>query len=182
MSQASIDIPSEQSLNETQISKDLKPKVKWTAEHERILVDWADKALCYRWLHGKAHERYSKLNTWFTIPVIIMSTLTGTANRVTVTNGDGVSGNPTIDISTSYVGQNTITTLGTVTTGTWNAGVVGVVYGGTGLNTLTSRGIVFGNGTSPAGVTAASTIDGSFLREDSAGNPYWSNVIDGGTY
>ena len=109
-------------------------------------------------------------------------TVTGTANRVTITNGDGVAGNPTIDIASNYVGQNTITTLGTVTTGTWSAGVVGVVYGGTGLNTLTSRGIVFGNGTSAAGVTAASTIDGSFLREDAAGNPYWSNVIDGGTY
>lgn len=109
-------------------------------------------------------------------------TVTGTANRVTITNGDGVAGNPTIDIASNYVGQNTITTLGTITTGTWNAGVVGVVYGGTGLNTLTSRGIVFGNGTSAAGVTAASTIDGSFLREDAAGNPYWSNVIDGGTY
>jgi hypothetical protein len=81
MSQTSGDILPEQSLNENgSIIKDNKPKVKWTAEHERILVDWADKALCYRWLHGKAHERYSKLNTWFTIPVIIMSTLTGTAN------------------------------------------------------------------------------------------------------
>lgn len=109
-------------------------------------------------------------------------TVTGTANRVTVTNGDGVAGNPIIDIASNYVGQSTITTLGTITTGTWNAGVIGVAYGGTGLNTLTSRGIVFGNGTAAAGVTAAATIDGSFLREDSAGNPYWSNVIDGGTY
>lgn len=47
-------------------------------------------------------------------------TITGTSNRIGVTNGDGVSGNPTIDISSSYVGQNTITTLGTVTTGVWN--------------------------------------------------------------
>lgn len=109
-------------------------------------------------------------------------TVTGTANRVTVTNGDGVAGNPIIDIASNYVGQSTITTLGTITTGTWNAGVIGVAYGGTGLNTLTSRGIVFGNGTAAAGVTAAATIDGSFLREDSAGNPYWSNIIDGGTY
>ena len=51
-------------------------------------------------------------------------TLTGTANRLTVTNGDGVSGNPTADISTSYAGQATIVTLGTVTTGAWNAGAV----------------------------------------------------------
>jgi len=53
---------------------------KWAPEHESILVDWADKALCFRWLHAKSNEYYSRLNTWYTIPVIIMSTLTGTAN------------------------------------------------------------------------------------------------------
>lgn len=113
---------------------------------------------------------------------VVARTDTGTANRITVTNGDGVSGNPTFDIASTYVGQTSITTLGTVATGTWNAGVIGVAYGGTGLNILGARGVVFGNGTSAAGVTGASTIDGSFLREDAAGNPYWSNVLDGGTY
>ncbi len=44
-------------------------------------------------------------------------TITGTSNRITLTNGDGVSGNPTIDISSVYVGQATITTLGTIATG-----------------------------------------------------------------
>jgi hypothetical protein len=53
---------------------------EWKSEHESILVEWADKAMCYRWLHAKSHQSYSKTNTWFTIPVIIMSTLTGTAN------------------------------------------------------------------------------------------------------
>ena len=57
-----------------------QPYVEWSSDHEAILVDWADKALCYRWLHSKSHNNYSKLNTWFTIPVIIMSTVTGTAN------------------------------------------------------------------------------------------------------
>lgn len=56
------------------------PYVEWTSDHETILVDWADKALCYRWLHSKSHNNYSRLNTMFTIPVIIMSTVTGTAN------------------------------------------------------------------------------------------------------
>ena len=54
--------------------------IKWTKEHELILVDWGDKAMCYRWLHGKSNEDYSFQNTWYTIPVIIMSTITGTAN------------------------------------------------------------------------------------------------------
>ena len=54
--------------------------IEWTNGHERILIDWADKAMCYRWLHARSHQRFSKINTYFTIPVIIMSTLTGTAN------------------------------------------------------------------------------------------------------
>lgn len=53
---------------------------EWTIEHEQILVEWADKAMCYRWLHSRSHALYSYLNTWYTIPVIIISTLTGTAN------------------------------------------------------------------------------------------------------
>lgn len=53
---------------------------KWTEGHENIIVEWADKALCYRWLHGRSHQHYKRANAWFTIPVIIMSTLTGTAN------------------------------------------------------------------------------------------------------
>jgi hypothetical protein len=54
--------------------------VEWTAEHEQILVEWADKAMCYRWLHSKSNTLFSNLNAWYTIPVIVISTLTGTAN------------------------------------------------------------------------------------------------------
>jgi hypothetical protein len=54
--------------------------IEWTPEHEKILIEWADKAMCYRWLHSKANAMFSSLNAWYTIPVIIISTLTGTAN------------------------------------------------------------------------------------------------------
>jgi len=53
---------------------------EWSVEHEKILIEWADKAMCYRWLHSKSNALYSSLNAWYTIPVIIISTLTGTAN------------------------------------------------------------------------------------------------------
>ena len=53
---------------------------KWTREQEYLLAEWAEKASCYRWLHGRAEKKYRKSNYAFTIPVIIMSTLTGTAN------------------------------------------------------------------------------------------------------
>lgn len=57
-----------------------KNDIYWSKDHENILIDWADKAMCYKWLHSKSNAKYSNLNSWFTIPVIIMSTLTGTAN------------------------------------------------------------------------------------------------------
>lgn len=49
----------------------------------------------------------------------------GTADRITV-NTDS------IDIAATYAGQNTITTVGTIGTGTWQGTAVGVAYGGTG--------------------------------------------------
>lgn len=57
--------------------------------------------------------------------------IVGTTNRLSVTNGDGVAGNITADISASYVGQSTITTLGTIGTGTWEGTKIGLAYGGT---------------------------------------------------
>jgi hypothetical protein len=54
--------------------------IEWTPEHENILIEWADKAMCYRWLHSKSNIMYGALNAWYTIPVIIISTLTGTGN------------------------------------------------------------------------------------------------------
>jgi len=54
--------------------------IVWGAEHEKILVEWADKAMCYHWLHSKSNQKYSYINLWFTIPVIIISTVTGTLN------------------------------------------------------------------------------------------------------
>jgi hypothetical protein len=57
----------------------------------------------------------------------------------------------TARISGSYTG---ITGVGTLTAGTWNAGTIGVAYGGTGATTLT--GYVKGSGTSA--LTASTTI------------------------
>jgi len=32
---------------------------KWTKEHEKLFVEWADKALCYKWLHSKCNLKYN---------------------------------------------------------------------------------------------------------------------------
>ena len=62
------------------IRNDVIQMNEWHDEHEDILAEWAEKAMCYRWLHHRSHMYYKKKNAMFTIPVIIISTLTGTAN------------------------------------------------------------------------------------------------------
>lgn len=103
-------------------------------------------------------------------------TITGTASRITVTNGDGVSGNPTIDINTSYVGQSTITTLGTITTGVWTGTAIAAANGGTGQTTYAVGDLLAANTTSTLSRVAA-VATGSVLK--SAGTstlPVWGTL------
>ena len=66
-------------LEELDETTDCK-KFKWKNEQEDILKNWADKALCYKAMHDRAYKKYWCLNAWFNIPIIILSTLTGTGN------------------------------------------------------------------------------------------------------
>jgi hypothetical protein len=52
----------------------------WKDEQETILKKWADKALCFKIMHERAYKRFWCLNAWFNIPIIIISTVTGTGN------------------------------------------------------------------------------------------------------
>lgn len=64
----------------------------------------------------------------------------GTADRITVSTDS-------IDIASTYVGQSSITTLGTVSSGTWAGSTVGTAYGGTGTGTAFTAGSVVFAGT-----------------------------------
>lgn len=77
-----------------------------------------------------------------------VASVTGTLNRITSTGGI----NPVIDISASYVGQSSITTLGTIATGVWQGTLIGSTYGGTGVN----------NGSSTLTMAASHTLSGAF--------------------
>lgn len=57
-----------------------KPELQYNAHLEDIIASEAEKALVLRWLHNAAEHRYSKFNTWITLPVITISTLAGTAS------------------------------------------------------------------------------------------------------
>lgn len=79
----------------------------------------------------------------FTYGATIVS-VNGTANRITVTPGNA----PVVDIASTYVGQNSITTLGTVTTGVWQGTPVTVPFGGTGNTTFTAYSVICAGTTS----------------------------------
>ena len=84
---------------------------EWSDEHELILVEWGDKAMCYRWLHSKARVKYYIKNIWFTIPVIIISTLTGTANFAIDRIPEEYSGYYTILVGAFNIIAGIITTI-----------------------------------------------------------------------
>jgi hypothetical protein len=98
----------------------------------------------------------------------------GTANRIAVAAD-------TIDIASTYVGQTSLTTLGTIATGTWAATDVAVAHGGTGLSSFTSNGVLIAN----TGGTALDFETGTqyqVMGFNSSGVPTATGTIDGGTF
>ena len=63
--------------DKTQIPE--KKKI-WHPQQQIILKKWGEIGSSYRYLHDKAFMYYSKQNFRFALPVIILSTITGTAN------------------------------------------------------------------------------------------------------
>ena len=90
----------------------------------------------------------------------------GTTNRITV-------GVDSVDISSSYVGQSSITTLGTVTTGTWSATTIATTKGGTGLTGYTTGDLVYSSATDTL-AKLTKPVATSHLTMTSAGVPSWA--------
>lgn len=52
----------------------------WHHQQELILKKWSEIGSSYRYMHDKAYADYKKQSFRFALPVIILSTITGTAN------------------------------------------------------------------------------------------------------
>ena len=59
--------------------KPIGPK-EWHPQQAKLLKSWAEIASSYRWMHNQAYMIYKKKNLNFMLPLIIMSTVAGTAN------------------------------------------------------------------------------------------------------
>ncbi len=99
-------------------------------------------------------------------------TISGTTNRITVSSG-------VIDIDAAYIGQASITTLGTVATGVWQASTVATIYGGTGLTSYTTGDTVYASASNVLSKLAIGTT--GQVYQVVAGVPAWGD-IDGGTF
>lgn len=97
--------------------------------------------------------------------VFTQRTITGTANEITVTNGDGVSANPTISIpSTVSFNGKTISNLGTVTTANIDGGTIdGTVIGGASAAAGTFTTVTASSNITSSGGHIISSIRPAFL-------------------
>ena len=115
--------------------------------------------------------------TFQTIAAGGVTSVSGVTNRSTATP---TTGNVVVDISAAYVGQSSITTLGTISTGVWNGTLIGPTFGGTGQSTYTTGDILYASATNtlsklPIGSsTNVLTVTG--------GVPVWAAASVGGTY
>ena len=96
----------------------------------------------------------------------------GTSNRITI-NSDS------IDIASTYVGQTSITTLGTITTGTWNGSTIAANRGGTGQSSYSVGDLLIASGATALSKLTIGT-SGSVLQSNGTTLVYGD--IDGGTY
>ena len=53
---------------------------RWSTEIELLLSEFGEIALCYSWLHSYSTRKYKAKYHRMSIPIIVLSTLTGTAN------------------------------------------------------------------------------------------------------
>jgi hypothetical protein len=57
-----------------------KKELTYNKHLEHLISSEAEKSLVLYWLHDRSEKRYSRLSTCITLPVIILSTLAGTAS------------------------------------------------------------------------------------------------------
>lgn len=93
----------------------------------------------------------------------------GTANRITV-NADS------IDIASTYVGQSSITTLGTIGTGTWQGTAVAPAYGGTGLSSYTVGDLIYASGATTLAKLAGVATGNALISGGVGVAPSWGKI------
>jgi len=109
------------------------------------------------------------------------SALTKSGNTLNVAVDDSTIevSSDELQIKTTYPGQTSITTLGTIATGTWQGTVIDEVYGGTGQSSFTTGDVLYASGSNTLAKLALGA-SGKILQSNGSNVAYGD--IDGGTY
>ena len=59
-------------------NEEKRPKLIWSRNVEKLLSMWADLASCHKWMHEKSYRKFKTLNYYYSIPIIVLTTITGT--------------------------------------------------------------------------------------------------------
>ena len=111
--------------------------------------------------------------------------LTKSGNTINVV---GTSGTITVSadaltIASNYVGQTSITTLGTIATGVWAGTDVAVAHGGTGLSAAAKGSVLVANSANTlSALDGGGSNDGVLFYTSSSDTISWATAIDGGSY
>jgi hypothetical protein len=107
-------------------------------------------------------------------------TLTGTTFNVIGTADRITAAADSIDIASTYAGQTSIITLGTVSTGTWSGTAISAAKGGTGQTSYVIGNLLYASSTSALSKLTVGA-SGAVLTV-AAGLPAWTSTVDGGTF
>jgi len=72
--------------------------VSWNSQLELILSQEGERALCYSWLHNNSQKRYTRMDTYITLPTILLSTLSGSASIGSASMFPGLTGTASLAI------------------------------------------------------------------------------------
>ena len=113
--------------------------------------------------------------TWIELApsTTVVNSISGTTNRINIS---GSSNNSIIDISNNYVGQTSITTLGTISSGTWNGSLISPTYGGTGLSSYTIGDLIFANGSSSLSKLSGVATGNALISGGVGSAPTWGKI------
>ena len=86
--------------------------IEWSSQLEDILAKEGERCRGLAWLHTRAETLTGNYNAWIQVPVIILSTLCGTASVGSSTLFDGDTKSSSIAIGLVSIGVGILNTLG----------------------------------------------------------------------
>jgi hypothetical protein len=66
-----------------------KAKIKWTPEQQRLLINWAEKATGYAWLHNRSVNYFKNRNLYIAIPASFFGYIAGATAFISSSDSGG---------------------------------------------------------------------------------------------